>query len=179
MLDKHVRAEQRRSWNRELPLARLQRLGSTGCRATPGQTNIAIRSSRASIPTRASPRGRQIYRVPIHLRLFPASPSHSRASSAGPDWQCDRRPTQLDFGTLGLSRAVFAPTIEEHDGTFYILNTWRRLRRQFLTRPAIPTDPGRTRCGCRTWMAGSIRPCSSTMTQGYILNNARRGYARI
>lgn len=33
------------------------------------------------------------------------------------------RPTQLDFGTLGLSRAVFAPTIHWREGTFYILNT--------------------------------------------------------
>lgn len=33
------------------------------------------------------------------------------------------RPGQLDFGTLGLSRAVFAPTIHWRDGTFYILNT--------------------------------------------------------
>jgi xylan 1,4-beta-xylosidase len=33
------------------------------------------------------------------------------------------RPGQLDFGGLGLSRGVFAPTIEHHDGIFYILNT--------------------------------------------------------
>lgn len=33
------------------------------------------------------------------------------------------RPSQLDFDGLGISRGVFAPTIEYHDGTFYVLNT--------------------------------------------------------
>jgi xylan 1,4-beta-xylosidase len=33
------------------------------------------------------------------------------------------RPSQLDFDGLGISRGVFAPTIEFHDGTFYVLNT--------------------------------------------------------
>ena len=33
------------------------------------------------------------------------------------------RPSQLDFDNLGISRGVFAPTIEFHDDTFYVLNT--------------------------------------------------------
>jgi alpha-N-arabinofuranosidase len=33
------------------------------------------------------------------------------------------RPSQLDFDGLGVSRGVFAPTIEFHDGRFYVLNT--------------------------------------------------------
>jgi xylan 1,4-beta-xylosidase len=33
------------------------------------------------------------------------------------------RPSQLDFDGLGISRGVFAPTIEFHDGTFYVINT--------------------------------------------------------
>jgi alpha-N-arabinofuranosidase len=33
------------------------------------------------------------------------------------------RPDQLDFKRLGLSRGVFAPSIEAHGGIFYILNT--------------------------------------------------------
>jgi alpha-N-arabinofuranosidase len=33
------------------------------------------------------------------------------------------RPGMLDFDGLGLSRGVFAPTIEHHEGTFYIANT--------------------------------------------------------
>ena len=33
------------------------------------------------------------------------------------------RPSQLDFDGLGMSRGVFAPAIEYHDGTFYVVNT--------------------------------------------------------
>lgn len=33
------------------------------------------------------------------------------------------RPSQLDFDGLGMSRGVFAPTIDYHNGTFYIFNT--------------------------------------------------------
>ncbi|WP_407700563.1 glycoside hydrolase family 43 protein [Steroidobacter gossypii] len=33
------------------------------------------------------------------------------------------RPEQLRFQGLGVSRGVFAPTIEHHDGVFYVLNT--------------------------------------------------------
>ncbi len=33
------------------------------------------------------------------------------------------RPDMLDFAGLGISRAVFAPTIRHHDGLFYIVNT--------------------------------------------------------
>ena len=33
------------------------------------------------------------------------------------------RPEQLKFDSLGMSRGVFAPTINFHDGTFYVLNT--------------------------------------------------------
>jgi xylan 1,4-beta-xylosidase len=33
------------------------------------------------------------------------------------------RPSQLDFDGLGVSRGVFAPSIEYHDGTFWVLNT--------------------------------------------------------
>jgi alpha-N-arabinofuranosidase len=33
------------------------------------------------------------------------------------------RPSQLDFDGIGLSKGVFAPDIEFHDGTFYVLNT--------------------------------------------------------
>jgi alpha-N-arabinofuranosidase len=33
------------------------------------------------------------------------------------------RPSQLPVDSLGLSRGIFAPTIEYHDGTFYVLST--------------------------------------------------------
>src|SRR5690606_22548552 len=33
------------------------------------------------------------------------------------------RPDQLDFDGLEVSRGIFAPTIEYHDGTFYVVTT--------------------------------------------------------
>ena len=33
------------------------------------------------------------------------------------------RPSQLDFSKLGVSRGVFAPSIEYRDGLFYVFNT--------------------------------------------------------
>ncbi|MDI1364536.1 MAG: glycoside hydrolase family 43 protein [bacterium] len=51
------------------------------------------------------------------------------------------RPGMLDFGHLGLSRAVFAPAIEEHDGTFYILNTCVDCQGNFLITAKDPKGP--------------------------------------
>ena len=51
------------------------------------------------------------------------------------------RPDQLDFGTLGLSRGVFAPTIEHRDGTFYILNTCVDCGDNFLITATDPAGP--------------------------------------
>lgn len=51
------------------------------------------------------------------------------------------RPDQLDFGTLGLSRGVFAPTIEHRDGTFYILNTCVDCGGNFLITATDPAGP--------------------------------------
>ncbi len=82
------------------------------------------------------------------------------------------RPDQLDFGTLGLSRGVFAPTIEHHDGRFYILNTCVDCGGNFLitaTDPAGPwSDP--------VWLPdleGGIDPALFVDAEGqaWILNN--------
>ncbi|MBU1346429.1 MAG: glycoside hydrolase family 43 protein [Alphaproteobacteria bacterium] len=82
------------------------------------------------------------------------------------------RPDQLDFGTLGLSRGVFAPTIEHHDGLFYILNTCVDCGDNFLitaTDPAGPwSDP--------VWLpdlVGGIDPALFVDQEGqaWILNN--------
>ncbi|MDP3404175.1 MAG: glycoside hydrolase family 43 protein [Brevundimonas sp.] len=82
------------------------------------------------------------------------------------------RPGQLDFAALGLSRGVFAPTIEHHDGTFYILNTCVDCGGNFLitaTDPAGPwSDP--------VWLPelhGGIDPSLFVDQQGqaWILNN--------
>ena len=82
------------------------------------------------------------------------------------------RPGQLDFARLGLSRGVFAPTIEHHAGLFYILNTCVDCGGNFLitaTDPAGPwSDP--------VWLPdleGAIDPSLFVDAEGqaWILNN--------
>jgi xylan 1,4-beta-xylosidase len=51
------------------------------------------------------------------------------------------RPGMLDFGRLGLSRAVFAPTLSHHDGVFYILNTCVDCKGNFLITATDPKGP--------------------------------------
>ncbi len=51
------------------------------------------------------------------------------------------RPGMLDFKRLGLSRAVFAPAIQEHQGTFYILNTCVDCGGNYLITAKDPKGP--------------------------------------
>lgn len=51
------------------------------------------------------------------------------------------RPDQLDFKALGLSRGVFAPAIDYHDGTFYILNTCVDCGGNFIITAQDPKGP--------------------------------------
>lgn len=51
------------------------------------------------------------------------------------------RPDQVDFGNLGLSRALFAPTIEHHEGVFYILNTCVDCGDNFVITASDPSGP--------------------------------------
>lgn len=51
------------------------------------------------------------------------------------------RPSQLDFDGLGVSRGVFAPTIEYHDGTFYVVNTAVDSGGNFLATAKNPAGP--------------------------------------
>lgn len=51
------------------------------------------------------------------------------------------RPSQLDFDGLGLSEGVFAPTIEFHDGTFYVLNTCVGCGGNYLVTATDPAGP--------------------------------------
>ena len=81
------------------------------------------------------------------------------------------RPSQLDFDSLGLSRGVFAPTIDYHAGTFYVLNTCVDCGGNYLvtaTNPAGPwSDP--------VWLrqVGGIDPSLFFDDDGkaYLLNN--------
>jgi alpha-N-arabinofuranosidase len=51
------------------------------------------------------------------------------------------RPGQLDFDGLGVSRGVFAPTIEFHDGVFYVLNTAVDSGGNFIATATDPAGP--------------------------------------
>lgn len=51
------------------------------------------------------------------------------------------RPDQLDFKQLGLSRGVFAPTIQAKDGIFYILNTCVDCGDNFVVTATDPAGP--------------------------------------
>lgn len=51
------------------------------------------------------------------------------------------RPGQLDFSHLTTSRAVFAPDISWHDGTFYIVNTCVDCKGNFVITAKNPAGP--------------------------------------
>lgn len=51
------------------------------------------------------------------------------------------RPGMLDFSGLGLSRGVFAPTIDHRDGTFYIANTCVDCGGNFILTASDPAGP--------------------------------------
>lgn len=51
------------------------------------------------------------------------------------------RPDQLDFKQLGMSRGVFAPAIQYHAGTFYILNTCVDCGGNFVITAKNPAGP--------------------------------------
>ncbi|KAF1716536.1 glycoside hydrolase 43 family protein [Pseudoxanthomonas yeongjuensis] len=51
------------------------------------------------------------------------------------------RPSQLDFDGLGMSRGVFAPAIEYHDGVFYVVNTAVDSGGNFLATATDPAGP--------------------------------------
>ena len=51
------------------------------------------------------------------------------------------RPSQMDLGNLGVTRALFAPTIQFHDGLFYILNTCVECGDNFILTAKDPAGP--------------------------------------
>jgi alpha-N-arabinofuranosidase len=51
------------------------------------------------------------------------------------------RPSQLDFDGIGVSRGVFAPTIEFHAGTFYVVNTAVDNGGNFYVTASDPAGP--------------------------------------
>ncbi|MFL6620463.1 MAG: family 43 glycosylhydrolase, partial [Povalibacter sp.] len=51
------------------------------------------------------------------------------------------RPSQLNFDGLGMSRGVFAPAIEFHDGVFYVINTAVDSGGNFFATATNPAGP--------------------------------------
>lgn len=87
--------------------------------------------------------GDDFYLVTSTFSYFPGIPVfHSRDLVS---WtqigNAINRPGQLDFKNLGMSRGVFAPTIEHHDGTFYIANTCVDCGGNFLLTAKDPRGP--------------------------------------
>jgi alpha-N-arabinofuranosidase len=81
------------------------------------------------------------------------------------------RPSQLSFDSLGMSRGVFAPTIQHKDGTFYVLNTCVDCGGNFVVTAKDPAGPWSE----PTWLRGigGIDPSLFFDDDGrtYILNN--------
>jgi xylan 1,4-beta-xylosidase len=81
------------------------------------------------------------------------------------------RPSQLSFDSLGMSRGVFAPTIQHKDGTFYVLNTCVDCGGNFVVTATNPAGPWSE----PTWLRGigGIDPSLFFDDDGktYILNN--------
>lgn len=81
-------------------------------------------------------------------------------------------PDQVDFGTLGMSRGLFAPSIHHFDGTFYIANTCVDCGGNFVITADDPAGPWSD----PHWqpdLQGGIDPSLFVDDDGqaYILNN--------
>jgi xylan 1,4-beta-xylosidase len=87
--------------------------------------------------------GDKFYLVNSSFAFFPGIPVFE--SSDLVHWKqignVIERPSQLDFDGLGVSRGVFAPTIEYHDGTFYVVNTAVDSGGNFLVTATNPAGP--------------------------------------
>jgi len=82
-----------------------------------------------------------------------------------------QRSSQLDFDGLGISRGVFAPDIEYHDGTFYVINTAVDSGGNFISTAKNPAGPWSD----PVWLKGldGIDPSFFFDADGkaYVLNN--------
>lgn len=87
--------------------------------------------------------GNDFYLVNSTFAWFPGIPIyHSRDLVHW--WQIGNaidRPGMLDFAGLGTNRAVFAPAITWHAGTFYILNTCIECGGNYLVTAKDPAGP--------------------------------------
>lgn len=81
------------------------------------------------------------------------------------------RPSQMDLDSLGISRGIFAPTINYHDGTYYVICTLVDAGGNFLVTAEDPAGPWSD----PIWLpkVGGIDPSMFFDDDGkvYILNN--------
>jgi xylan 1,4-beta-xylosidase len=118
--------------------------------------------------------GEDFYLVTSTFSYFPGIPVfHSRDLV---NWtqigNAIDRPEQLDFKKLGLSRGVFAPTIQAKDGIFYILNTCVDCGGNFVITAKNPAGPWSDPVGLAD-LEGGIDPSLFFDEDGrtWILNN--------
>lgn len=125
--------------------------------------------------------GDRFYLVTSSFAFFPGIPVFESADLV--HWRqvghVIDRPSQLDFDGLGMSRGVFAPTIEYHDGTFYVANTAVDSGGNFIATAKDPAGPWSD----PVWLPGigGIDPSLFFDDDGrvYLLNNdAPKGKAR-
>ncbi len=87
--------------------------------------------------------GNKFYLVNSSFAFFPGIPVFESTDLV--HWQqighVIDRASQLRFDGLGISRGVFAPTIEYHEGTFYVLNTAVDSGGNFLVTSQDPAGP--------------------------------------
>ena len=87
--------------------------------------------------------GNRYYLVSSTFTFFPGIPVFESADLV--HWtqigNVIDRPSQLDFDGLGISRGVFAPAIEFHDGVFYVLNTAVDSGGNFIATATNPAGP--------------------------------------
>lgn len=87
--------------------------------------------------------GDRFYLVTSSFAFFPGIPVFESADLV--HWKqignVIHRPSQLDFDGLGMSRGVFAPAIEYHDGTFYVANTAVDSGGNFIATATNPAGP--------------------------------------
>lgn len=118
--------------------------------------------------------GRRFYLVHSTFAYFPGIPVFESIDLV--HWQqigsVIDRPSQLDFSKLGVSRGVFAPSIEYRDGTFYVLNTHVDGGGNYVVTAKNPAGPWSD----PVWLpqlSGGIDPSMFVDDDGraYVLNN--------
>lgn len=118
--------------------------------------------------------GRRFYLVHSTFAYFPGIPVFESTDLV--HWQqigsVIDRPSQLDFSTLGVSRGVFAPSIEYRAGTFYVFNTHVDGGGNYVVTAKNPAGPWSD----PVWLpqlSGGIDPSMFVDDDGraYVLNN--------